>query len=115
VNVELDQIEKNEIWELVPRPKDKNVIGTKWIFRNKLHEHGQVVRNKVSLVCKWHAQVEGAHFDEIFSPVARLEAIRIFLAFASYKSIKIYQMDVKFTFLNGNLEEEVFIEQPKGF
>jgi hypothetical protein len=115
MNEELDQIEKNETWELVPRPKDKNVIGTKWVFRNKLNEDGQVVRNKARLVCKGYAQVEGVDFDETFSPVARLEAIRIFLAFASYKSIKVYQMDVKYAFLNGNLEEEVFIEQPEGF
>jgi hypothetical protein len=115
MNEELDQIEKNETWELVPRPKDKNVIGTKWVFRNKLNEDGQVVRNKERLVCKGYAQVEGVDFDETFSLVARLEAIRIFLAFASYKSIKVYQMDVKSTFLNGNLEEEVFIEQPEGF
>jgi hypothetical protein len=73
------------------------------------------VRNKARLVCKGYAQVEGVDFDETFSPVARLEAIRMFLAFASYKSIKVYQMDVKYAFLNGNMEEEVFIEHPEGF
>jgi hypothetical protein len=112
---ELNQIEKNETWELVPRPKDKNVIGTKWIFKNKLNEDGKVVRNKARLVCKGYAQVEGIEFEETFAPVARLEAIRMFLAFASFKNFKVYQMDVKSTFLNGDLEEEVYIEQPEGF
>jgi hypothetical protein len=112
---ELNQIEKNETWELVPRPKDKNVTGTKWVFKNKLNEYGKVVRNKARLVCKGYAQVEGIDFEETFAHVARLEAIRIFLAFASFKNFKVYQMDVKSTFLNGDLEEEVYIEQPKGF
>jgi hypothetical protein len=75
---ELNQIEKNETWELVPRPKDKNVIGTKWVFRNKLNEDGQVIRNKARLVCKGYAQVEGIDFEETFALVARLEAIKCF-------------------------------------
>jgi hypothetical protein len=112
---ELDQIEKNETWELVPRPKDKNMIGTKWVFRNKLNEDGQVTRNKERLVCKGYAQVEGIDFEETFSPVSRMEAVRLILAYACSKRIKVYQMDVKSTFLNGELEEEVYIEQPEGF
>jgi hypothetical protein len=112
---ELNQIEKNKTWELVPRPKDKNVIGTKWVFRNKLNEYGKVIRNKARLVCKGYAQVEGIDFEETFSPVARLEAIIMFLAFVCFKNFKVYQMDVKSSFLNGNLEEEVYIEQPEGF
>eukprot|EP00253_Pinus_taeda_P026178 PITA_26178 len=72
---ELEQIEKNNTWELVPRPKDKNVIGTKWVFKNKLNENGEVIRNKARLVCKWYAQLEGIDFEETFAPVARLEAI----------------------------------------
>jgi hypothetical protein len=115
MNEELDQIEKNQTWELVPRPKNKNVIGTKWVYKNKMDENGQVIRNKARLVCKGYAQVEGVDFEETFAPVARLEAIRMFLAFASYKKFKVYQMDVKSAFLNGNLEEEVYIEKPKGF
>ena len=75
---ELNQIEKNETWELVPRPKYKNVIGTKWVFRNKLDEDGKVVRNKERLVCKGYAQVEGIDFEETFAPIARLEAIKMF-------------------------------------
>jgi hypothetical protein len=76
MNEELDQIEKNNTWELVPRPENKNVIGSKWVFKNKMNERGQFVRNKSILVCKVYAQVEGQDFDETFAPVARLEAIR---------------------------------------
>jgi len=115
MNEVLDQIEKNHTWELVPRPHDKNVIGTKWIFKNKLNENGDVIRNKARLVYKGYTQQEGIDFEETFAPVARLEAIRMFLAFSSFQQIKVYQMDVKSSFLNGDLEEEVYIEQPEGF
>lgn len=110
MNDELDQIEKNDTWELVPRPTDKNIIGSKWVFKNKLNEQGKVVRNKARLVCKGYAQVEGQDFDETFAPVARMEAIRMFLAYACHKKFKVYQMDVKSAFLNGDLEEEVYME-----
>ena len=99
---------------MVPRPKDKNVIGTKWILKNKLNENREVIRNKARLVCKGYAQQEGIDFEETFSPVARLEAIRMFLTLSSFQKFKL-QMDVKSTFLNGDLEEEVYIEQPDGF
>ena len=104
MNEGVDQIEKNETWDLVPRPKNKYIIGTKWVFKNKMNEDGQVIRNKARLVCKGYAQVEGIHFEETFAPVARLEAIRMFLVFASHKKLKVYQMDVKSAFLNGYLE-----------
>eukprot|EP00253_Pinus_taeda_P020694 PITA_20694 len=112
---ELEQIEKNNTWELVPRPKDKNVIGTKWIFKNKLNENGEVIRNKARLVCKGYAQQEGIDFEETFAPVARLEAIRMFLALSSFQKFKLFQLDVKSVFLNGDLEGEVYIEQPDEF
>jgi hypothetical protein len=115
MNEELDQIEKNNTWELVPRPKDKNVIGSKWVFKNKMNEKGQVVRNKSRLVRKGYAQVEGQDFDENFSPVTRLEAIRMFLAYSCHKNFKVYQMDVKLSFLSGDLEEDVYMEKPEGF
>ena len=83
MNEELDQIEKNKTWELVPKPQDKNVLGTKWVFKNKVNENGQVIRNKARLVCKGYAQVEGVYFEETFAPMAILEALRIFLAFPS--------------------------------
>jgi len=87
---ELNQIEKNETWELVPRPRDKNVISTKWVFINKLNEDGQVTKNKARLVCKGYAQVEGIYFEETFSPVARMEAIIVLLSYACSRRIKVY-------------------------
>ena len=114
MNVELDQIENNQTWELVPRTKGMNVTGTKWILKNRFNEHGHVTRKKARLVCKGYAQVEGINFEETFAPVARLEAIIMFLTFSCYKSFKLYQMDVKYAFLNGKLEEEVYIEPPEG-
>jgi hypothetical protein len=115
MNEELDQIEKNDTWELVPRPKNKNVIDTKWVFRNKLNEYGHVTRKKTRLVYKRYAYIEGIDFEETFSPVAKMEAICLLLAYAYSKNVKVYQMDLKSTFLNGELEEEVYIEQLEGF
>ena len=103
------------MWELVPRPKGVNVIGTKWIFKNKSDEHGTVIRNKSRLVAQGYTQVEGIDFDETFAPVARLESIRILLVIATHLNFKLYQMDAKSAFLNGMLQEEVYVEQPKGF
>jgi len=115
MNKELDQIDKTHTWDLVPRKKYKNVIGTKWVYRKKLNEDGNVVRNKARLVCKGYAQVEGVEFEKTFYPAARIEAIRMFLAFSFYRKHKVYHMDVKKTFLNGDLEEEVYMEKQKGF
>ena len=88
MNEELDQIEKNNTWELVPRLADKNVIGTKWVFKNKMNEHGQIVRNKARLVYKGYAQIEGVDFEETFALVARVEAIRMFLAYSCHKKLR---------------------------
>ena len=106
---ELHQFELNNVWELVkrPNPRKHNIIGTKWIYRNKQDENGLVVRNKARLVAQGYTQVEGIDFDETFAPVARLEAIRILLAYANHHNIILYQMDVKSAFLNGKLEEDV--------
>ena len=87
---ELEQIENNNTCELVPRPKEKNVIGTKWIFKNKLNENGEIIRNKAILVCKGYAQQEGIDFEETFAPIARLEAIRMFLALSSFQKFKVF-------------------------
>ena len=87
-----------------------HVIGTKWIFKNKFNEHGHVTRNKDRLVYEGYAQVEGVDFEETFSHVARIEAIRMFLTFTCYKNFRVYQMDAKYAFLNGELEEEVSVE-----
>ncbi|KAK6151857.1 hypothetical protein DH2020_014492 [Rehmannia glutinosa] len=112
---ELNQFERNKVWELVQRPTHQNVIGTKWVFRNKMNEEGSVVRNKARLVAKGYRQDVGIDFAKTFAPVARLEAIRMFLAYATHKNFNVYQMDVKSAFLNGLLEEEVYVEQPLGF
>ena len=93
---ELQQFKLNNVWELVkrPDPQKHNIIGTKWIYHNKQDEHGQVVQNKARLVAQGYTQVEGIDFDETFAPIARLEAIRILLAYANHHNILLYQMDV---------------------
>jgi hypothetical protein len=112
---ELNNFTRNKVWELVERLKNYNVIGTKWVFRNKQNEDGIVVRNKARLVAQGYTQVKGLDFGETFAPVARLEAIRILLAYACSHNIKLYQMDVKSAFLNGKINELVFVEQPPSF
>ena len=112
---ELNQFERNEVWKLVPRPNDHLVIGTKWVFRNKQDESSIVVRNKARLVAKGFNQEEGIDYEETFAPVARLEAIRMLLAYASSNNFKLFQMDVKSAFLNGFISEEVYVEQPPRF
>jgi hypothetical protein len=113
---ELNNFERNKVWTLVERPKDyRNVIGTKWIFKNKQDANGIVIRNKARLVAQGFSQVKGIDFGENFAPVARLESIRILLAYASHHNFKLEQMDVKSAFLNGPLNELVFVKQPPGF
>ena len=112
---ELNQFTRNDVWTLVPRPKNKSIIGTRWVFRNKLNEDDKVIRNNARLVAQGYNQQEGIDFTETFAPIARLEAIRILLAFAAHKNIILYQMDVKSAFLNDFIEEEVFVKQPPGF
>ncbi|CAJ2652046.1 unnamed protein product [Trifolium pratense] len=112
---ELTQFRRSDVWDLVPRPNGVNVIGTKWVFKNKSDENGVVTRNKARLVAQGYTQVEGLDFDETFAPVARLESIRLLLGIACIFKFKLYQMDVKSAFLNGYLHEEVYVEQPKGF
>ncbi|GJT21869.1 putative ribonuclease H-like domain-containing protein [Tanacetum coccineum] len=112
---ELLQFQLQQVWVLVDLPNGAKVIGTKWVYRNKKDERGVVVRNKARLVAQGHRQEEGIDYDEVFAPVARLEAIRLFLAFASYMGFIVYQMDVKSAFLYGTIEEEVYVSQPPGF
>jgi hypothetical protein len=111
---ELKNFTRNYVRHLVPR-HNQNIVGTKWVFRNKQDEHGVVTRNKARPVAKGYSQVEGLDFDETYAPVARLESIRILLAYATYHGFKLYQMDVKSAFLNGPIKEEVYVEQPPGF
>ena len=112
---ELNQFERNKVWDLVPRPRDHPIIGTKWVFRNKSDENGTIVRNKARLVAQGYNQEEGIDYEETFAPVARLESIRMLFAFACHKGFTLYQMDVKSAFLNGHILEEVYVEQPPGF
>jgi hypothetical protein len=103
------------VWDLVPRPDGLNVIGTKWIYKNKSDENGTVTKNKARHVAQGYTQVEGLDFDETFAPVSRLEYIRLLLGVACILKFKLFQINVKSAFLNGYLLEEVFVEQPKGF
>ncbi|GJY25154.1 retrovirus-related pol polyprotein from transposon TNT 1-94 [Tanacetum coccineum] len=112
---ELNEFERLEVWELVPRPDKVMVITLKWIYKVKLDELGGILKNKARLVARVYRQEEGIDFEESFSSVARLEAIRIFLAFVVHMNMVVYQMDVKTAFLNSNLREEVFVSQPDGF
>ncbi|GKA06396.1 retrovirus-related pol polyprotein from transposon TNT 1-94 [Tanacetum coccineum] len=112
---ELHQFDRLKVWELVDKPFGKMIIKLKWLWKNKKDEDQTVIRNKARLVAKGYAQEEGIDFKESFAPVARLEAVRIFVAHAAHKSFPIYQMDVKMTFLNGPLKEEVYVAQLEGF
>ncbi|GJT60779.1 retrovirus-related pol polyprotein from transposon TNT 1-94 [Tanacetum coccineum] len=102
-------------WEVVDKPFGKNVIKLKWLWKNKNDEDQTVIHNKARLVAKGYAQEKGIDFEESFAPVACLEAIRVFVAYAAHKSFPIYQMDVKMAFLNGPLKEEVYVAQPDRF
>ncbi|GJY68825.1 retrovirus-related pol polyprotein from transposon TNT 1-94 [Tanacetum coccineum] len=112
---ELDQFARLKVWRLVPRPEGKTIIKTKWIFKNKKDESSLVIQNKARLVAVGYYQQEGIDYDEMFAPVARIEAIRLFLAYAAHKDFTVFQMDVKTAFLNGILKEEVYVGQPLGF
>ncbi|GJY01069.1 zinc finger BED domain-containing protein RICESLEEPER 2-like protein [Tanacetum coccineum] len=112
---ELLQFKLQQVWILVDLPIGKRAIGTKWVFRNKKDERGIVIRNKARLVAQGHKQEEGIDYEEVFAPVARIEAIRLFLAYASFMGFLVYQMDVKSAFLYGTIEEEVYVTQPPGF
>nr|GEV15499.1 putative ribonuclease H-like domain-containing protein [Tanacetum cinerariifolium] len=112
---ELLQFKMQKVWVLVNFPYGKRAICTKWVFKNKKDERGIVVTNKASLVAQEHTQEEGIDYEKIFAPVARIEAIRLFLAYASFMGFMVYQMDVKSAFLYETIEEEVYVCQPLGF
>ncbi|GJU08619.1 putative ribonuclease H-like domain-containing protein [Tanacetum coccineum] len=111
----LSQEEPKRVYKALNLHKGYRAIGTKWVYRNKKDERGIVIRNKARLVAQGHTQEEGIDYDEVFAPVARIEAIRMFLAYASYMGFMVYQMDVKSVFLYGQIEEEVYVCQPPGF
>nr|GEW54726.1 retrovirus-related Pol polyprotein from transposon TNT 1-94 [Tanacetum cinerariifolium] len=112
---ELHQFDRLQVWELVDKLFGKSIIRLKWLWKNKKDEDQIVIRNKARLVAKRYAQEEGIDFEESFAPVARLEAVWIFIAYAAYKSFPIYQMDVKTAFINGPLKEKVYVAQQDGF
>ncbi|GJX72283.1 retrovirus-related pol polyprotein from transposon TNT 1-94 [Tanacetum coccineum] len=112
---DLNEFERLGVWELVPRPDKVMVITLKWIYKVKLDKLGGILKNKARLVARGYHQEEGIYFEESFAPVARLKAIRIFLAVAAHMNMVVYQMDVKTAFLNGNLREEVYVSQPDRF
>ena len=112
---ELNQFVRNDVWEIIPRPKNVYVISTKWIFKNKTDEDGEIIQNKSRPVAQGYTKVEGVNFDESFALVARFESIHILMSIACTMNFKLYQMYMKCEFLNGYLNEELFVEQPKGF
>ncbi|GJS87908.1 retrovirus-related pol polyprotein from transposon TNT 1-94 [Tanacetum coccineum] len=112
---EIHEFQRLEVWELVSCPDKVLLIKLKWIYKVKTDEFGGVLKNKARLVAQGFRQEEGIDFEESFAPVARIEAIRIFVANAAHKNMMIYQMDVKTAFLNGELKEEVYVSQPEGF
>jgi len=111
----MESIEKNRTWELVKLPVGKKPIGLKWVYKLKRNSDGEVVRYKARLVAKGYVQKSGIDFEEVFAPVARLDTVRIVLAFAANNGWKIHHLDVKSAFLHGDLEEEVYVSQPEGY
>ncbi|KAD0241435.1 hypothetical protein E3N88_44567 [Mikania micrantha] len=103
---------KQEVWELVDLPNGMYPIGTRWVFKNKKDDRGVIIKNKARLVAQGYTQEEGIDYDDVFSLVARIEAIRIFLAYDASMKFTVYQMDVKSAFLYGKLHEEVYVSQP---
>ncbi|GKE76593.1 retrovirus-related pol polyprotein from transposon TNT 1-94 [Tanacetum coccineum] len=112
---ELMQFKLQQVWTLMDLPHGKRAIGTKWVYRNKKDKRCIVIRNKARLVAQGYTQEERIDYDEVFAPVARIEAIRLFLAYASFKDFVVYQIDVKSVFLYGKIEEEVYVCQPPWF
>lgn len=112
---EISTIQKNDTWKLTDLPEGKDVVGLKWIFKTKYNSNGEIQRHKAHLVAKGSSQKPGVDYDEVFSPIARMETIRTLLALAAQFSWTVYNFDVKSTFLNGDIEEEVYVEQPRGY
>ena len=112
---EMEAVERNDTWELVDLPRGHRPIGLRWVFKLKKNEAGAVIKHKARLVAKGYVQQPGIDFDEVFAPVARMESVRLLLALAAHERWPVHHMDVKSAFLNGVLEEEVYVTQPPGF
>nr|GFB65027.1 retrovirus-related Pol polyprotein from transposon TNT 1-94 [Tanacetum cinerariifolium] len=110
---ELLQFKRLDVWVLVPAADNSSPLTLKWLFKNKHDEEQTVIRNKSRLVVRGYRQEEGIYFEESFAPVARMKAIRIFLAYAAHKSFTVFQMNIKTTFLHGSLKEDVYVCQPE--
>ncbi|KAK9080219.1 hypothetical protein SSX86_001895 [Deinandra increscens subsp. villosa] len=115
MQAELLKFKLLNVWHLIEAPKGIEPIPVKWIFKNKRDDRGIIIRNKARLVVKGYLQEDGIDYDEVYAPVARLEAIRIFLAYVASMDITVYQLDVKTAFLYGELDEDVYVQQPPGF
>ncbi|MCI28025.1 hypothetical protein A2U01_0049225, partial [Trifolium medium] len=112
---EINSIEKNKTWKLVELPHQKKAISVKWIFKLKTNPDGSIVKHKARLVARRFLQQQGIDYTELYAPVARMETIRFVVAIASSFNWSLYHMDVKSAFLNGPLQEEVYVLQPPGF
>ncbi|KAD6453846.1 hypothetical protein E3N88_08552 [Mikania micrantha] len=108
-------LRKNNTWELTPLPQGKNAVGVKWTYKTKVGPNGEITRHKARLVAKGYSQIEGVDYTETFAPVARFETIRVVIAIAAYRGWELHQLDVKTAFLNGELNEEIYVQQPEGF
>ncbi|GAA0173161.1 transmembrane signal receptor [Lithospermum erythrorhizon] len=115
MNNEMDSIKKNHTWSLVELPAGCKKIGVKWIFKTKTDEGGMITKHKARLVAKGYTQREGIDYTEVFAPVARMDTVRMILSTAACKGWKLYQLDVKSAFLQGEIEEDVYVDQPRGF
>ena len=115
MEAEMQSIEENKTWSHVDLPPGHKPIGLKWVFKVKRDEHGAIVKHKARLVAKGYVQHPGIDFTEVFAPVARLESVHVLLAVAAHEGWEVHHMDVKSTFLNGELQEEVYVVQPAGF
>ncbi|GJW56525.1 retrovirus-related pol polyprotein from transposon TNT 1-94 [Tanacetum coccineum] len=115
IQEKLLQFKRLDVWVLVPPPDNIKPLTLKWLLKNKHNEESMVIRNKTRLVVRWYRQEEGIDFEESFAPVSRMEAIRIFLAYAAHKSFTVLQMEVKTACLHGSLKEDVYVCQPEGF
>nr|KYP32050.1 Retrovirus-related Pol polyprotein from transposon TNT 1-94 [Cajanus cajan] len=115
MNMEIQAIERNKMWELTDAPKGVTPIGVKWVYKTKLNERGNVEKHKARLVAKGYSQQYGVDYTEVFAPVARLDTVRVLLALAAQHRWEVFQLDVKSAFLHGELKEEVYVQQPEGF
>ena len=115
MNEELKSMDQNQVWDLVELPNNCKKVGCKWVFKTKRDSKGNIERYKARLVAKGFTQKEGIDYRETFSPVSKKDSFRIIMALVAHYDLELHQMDVKTAFLNGNLDEEIYMEQPEGF